>query len=164
MARSEHFRRTALRPAMVVVGTVLGSLVCLANMYFGLQVGALNTMSPATALLAFAIFRSTSRWLPFAFTPTENVIVQTIASSIAGMPVAASLTNAIPAFEFLRRPDEGGSRHFSVAELMAWSLGVSFFGTVFAAPFRRYFLLQEKLRFPGGYATGVLVGILHRSR
>ncbi|AEO66440.1 uncharacterized protein THITE_2143998 [Thermothielavioides terrestris NRRL 8126] len=121
-------------------------------MYFGLQVGALNTMSPATALLAFAIFRSTSRWLPFAFTPTENVIVQTIASSIAGMPVAASLTNAIPAFEFLRRPDEGGSRHFSVAELMAWSLGVSFFGTVFAAPFRRYFLLQEKLRFPGGIA------------
>ncbi|KAH6635093.1 OPT oligopeptide transporter protein-domain-containing protein [Chaetomium sp. MPI-SDFR-AT-0129] len=130
-------------------------------MYFGLQVGALNTMSTSTALLAFAIFRSTSRWLPFDFTPTENVIVQTIASSIAGMPVAASLTSAIPAFEFLRKPDEGGPRHFSIAELMVWSLGVSLFGTVFATPFRKYFLLQEKLRFQGGYATGVLIGVLH---
>ncbi|KAK4146101.1 OPT oligopeptide transporter protein-domain-containing protein [Dichotomopilus funicola] len=105
-------------------------------MYFGLQVGALNTMSTSTALLAFAIFRSTSRWLPFDFTPTENVIVQTIASSIAGMPVAASLTSAIPAFEFLRKPDEGGPRHFAIAELMVWSLGVSLFGTVLARPSR----------------------------
>ncbi|TVY82943.1 Uncharacterized protein LSUE1_G003143 [Lachnellula suecica] len=39
---------------------------------------------------------------------------------------------------------------------------VSLFGTVFAAPSRRYFLLWERLRFPGGFATGVLIGALHK--
>ena len=38
---------------------------------------------------------------------------------------------------------------------------MSLFGTVFAAPFRTYFLLRERLRFPGGYATGILIGVLH---
>ncbi|KAF2758784.1 OPT superfamily oligopeptide transporter [Pseudovirgaria hyperparasitica] len=147
---------------MVFVGTLLGTLVCIANMYFGLQVGTLSTMNTSTALLSFAIFKSALQWTDLAFSPTENVVIQTIASSIAGMPVTASLTSIIPAFESLRRPEEGGSYVFSVLDLMLWSLGVALFGTVFAAPFRSLFILQEKLRFPGGYATGVLVGVLHK--
>jgi uncharacterized oligopeptide transporter (OPT) family protein len=130
-------------------------------MYFGMRVGSVNTMSPSTALISFAIFKSSGRWLAHAFTPAENVVVQTIASSIAGTPIAASMVSVVPAFEFLRRPEEGGQRHFSATELILWSLGVSLFGTVFAAPFRKYFLLRERLRFPGGFATGILIGALH---
>jgi uncharacterized oligopeptide transporter (OPT) family protein len=88
-------------------------------------------------------------------------VVQTIASSIAGMPIAASLLSVIPALEFLRKPEEGDKCCFSLLELIRWSLGVSLFGTVFSAPFRTYFLLRLRLRFPGGYATGVLIGLLH---
>ena len=157
----ENFRSTSLTFPMILVGTLLGSLVCAANMYFGMQVGSVNTMSPSTALISFAIFKSSDHWLGHVFTPTENVVVQTIASSIAGTPIAASMLSVIPAFEFLRGPKEGGHRHFSVTELIVWSLGVSLFGTVFAAPFRRYFLLRQRLRFPGGFATGVLIGALH---
>lgn len=157
----EDFRPTTLTLPMVIVGILLGSLVCTANMYFGLQIGSINTMSASTALMSFAIFRGLNSWLTHAFTPTENVVVQTIASSIAGMPLAANMLAVLPAFEFLRNPDEGGKRPFSATELILWSLGVSLFGTVFAAPFRTYFLLRERLRFPGGYATGVLLGILH---
>ncbi|KUJ14031.1 OPT superfamily oligopeptide transporter [Mollisia scopiformis] len=131
-------------------------------MYFGMQVGSVNTISPSTALISFAIFKSPDQWLAHVFTPAENVVVQTIASSIAGMPIAASMLSVVPAFEFLRRPEEGGQRHFSITELILWSLGVSLFGTVFAAPFRKYFLLWERLRFPGGFATGVLIGALHK--
>jgi uncharacterized oligopeptide transporter (OPT) family protein len=130
-------------------------------MYFGMQVDSINTMSPSTALISFAIFKSSSHWLAHVFTPAENVVVQTMASSIAGMPIAASMLSVISAFEFLRWPEEGGQRRFSVTELILWSLGVSLSGTVFAAPFRKYFLLRERLRFPGGFATGVLIGALH---
>ncbi len=133
-------------------------------MYFGLQVGSVNTMSTSTALISFAVFKGSRRWLTQAFTPTENVVVQTIASSISGMPIAASMLSVIPALEFLGRPDEGGERRFSIPNLVLWSLGVSLFGTVFAAPFRAYFLLRERLRFPGGYATGVLIGVLHHDK
>lgn len=146
---------------MVLIGTILGSIICMANMYFGLQIGIMNTMSPSTALMSFAIFKSCRPWIQQTFTPTENVVVQTIASSIAGMPLAASFTGIIPAFEFLRQPDEGDVLKFSNLHLILWALGVSLFGTVFAAPFRNYFLRTERLRFPGGFATGVLVGVLH---
>ena len=162
MAQQETFRPTSLNLPMVIVGTLLGSLVCAANMYFGLQVGSINTMATSTALLSFAIFKSSARWLHYAFTPTENVVVQTIASSMASMPLAASLLSVIPAFEYLRKQDEGGVRHFSFPDLSTWALGVSLFGTVFGAPFRNYFLLRQRLRFPGGYATGVLIGMLHK--
>lgn len=71
---------------MVVVGTALGFLFCTANMYFGLQVGSVNTMSESTALMSFAIFRSLPSSFPLHVFTAENVSVQTIASSIAGKP------------------------------------------------------------------------------
>lgn len=147
---------------MIAVGTLLGTVVCVANMYFGLQLGTLDTMSMSTALLSFAIFKWLDKWLSQIFSPTENVIVQALASSIAGMPLAASLTSVIPAFEFLRTPGEGGVLVFSFYQLVVWSLGVSLFGTIFAAPFRNYFLLRERLRFPGNFAVAVLIGVLHQ--
>lgn len=147
---------------MIAVGTLLGTVVCVANMYFGLQLGTLDTMSMSTALLSFAIFKWLDKWLSQLFTPTENLIVQALASSIAGMPLAASLTSVIPAFEFLRTPGEGGILVFSFYHLVVWSLGVSLFGTIFAAPFRNYFLLRERLRFPANFAVAVLIGVLHQ--
>lgn len=77
------------------------------------------------------------------------------------MPLAASLTSVIPAFEFLRTAEEGGRVQLPLLTLILWSLGVCLFGTVFAAPFRDYFLVRQRLRFPGGFATGVLIGVLH---
>ena len=157
----EKFRPTTLTLPVIFVGTLLGSLVCATNMHFGLQIGTLNTMTSSTCLMAFAIFRTTSEWFPQVFTPTENVVLKAIASSIASMPIAASLWSIIPAFEYLRRPEEGGERRFTIFELILWSLGVCLFGTVFSAPFRTYFILRQRLRFPGAYATGVLIGVLH---
>ncbi|KAI0811537.1 OPT oligopeptide transporter protein-domain-containing protein [Xylaria sp. FL0064] len=163
MASSIHetFRPTGLTVLMVLVGTILGTLVCMVNLYFGWQSGSVNTMSAATASISYTVFKGTRRWRVHTFGPPENVIIQTIASSIAGMPLAASLMSVIPAFEFLRTPEEGGRVRLPLPTLILWSLGVCLFGTVFAAPFRNYFLLRQRLRFPGGFATGVLIGVLH---
>ncbi|KAI1500438.1 OPT oligopeptide transporter protein-domain-containing protein [Biscogniauxia marginata] len=165
MGEPETFRPTRTTIPMVLVGTLMGSLVCVANMYFSLQIGSVSTMPTFIALGGFAVFRALSRCLPPAyrhtFTATDNVVVQTIASSIAGVPLAAALESIIPAFEFLRKPEEGGVRRFSVLELFVWCLGISLFGTVFAVPFRSYFVLRERLRFPAGYATAILIGVLH---
>jgi uncharacterized oligopeptide transporter (OPT) family protein len=160
-AQLEKFRSTVLTLPIIVVGVLLGSLVCAANVYFGLQIGTANTMSMSTALLSFAIFKGISRWFTLRFSVTENIVVQAIASSVAGTPLTASLWSIIPAYEFVRREEEGGQRRFTMAELMVWSVGVCLFGTVFSAPFRSYFLRQQRLRFPGGYASGVIVGVLH---
>lgn len=164
MAQDEVFRQTHLTLPMVVVGILLGSLVCVSNMYFGLQIGSVSTMSASTALMGFTIFKAMSRWLNTRFTPTENVVVQAMGSSIASMPIAASLWSVIPAIEYLGDAQEGGPRHFSILELTVWSLGVCFFGTVFSAPFRSYFIVKQKLLFPSPYAVGLLIGTLHNDK
>lgn len=45
---------------------------------------------------------------------------------------------------------------------MSWSLGVALLGAVLAVPFRSFFILRERLRFPGNFSTAVLVGALHQ--
>jgi hypothetical protein len=155
----EQFRPTTMTFPIVVVGTVLGSLVCTSNMYFGLSIGTLNLMSTPVALLAYMVFHSA---LPRQkFTPTENVVVLAIASSIASMPIAASLWSVVPSFEKLREPDEGGRRTFTMFQLITWSFGVSLFGIAFSAPLRPFFLLKQQLAFPTASATGMLVKLLH---
>lgn len=54
---------------MVLVGTILGTLVCMANMYFGWQLGSVNTMSAATALISYTIFKGTKPLLAHTFGP-----------------------------------------------------------------------------------------------
>ena len=146
---------------IIVVGAGCGSLVCLANMHFGLQAGIMNTMSPATALISFAVFKSIGARVDIPFSPADNAIVQAIASSIAGMPYTASLTGVVPALGFLISLEGRDHMRFSPVQLVLWTLGLCLFGIVFAAPFRPYFILREKLRFPGGFATAVLIGLLH---
>ncbi|KAK7413114.1 hypothetical protein QQX98_008000 [Neonectria punicea] len=160
----EDFKAASVTLPIAFVGTAVGSLVCAANMYFGMQLGSINTMATSSALISFTIFRYTPILRMHPFTPVENVIVQTIACSVAGMPIAASMLSVIPALEFLRRDqdDEGGKRELSVLELIIWSLGVSLFGIVIAAPLRKHFIVRERLLFPSGFATAVLVGLLHR--
>ncbi len=41
-----------------------------------------------------------------------------------------------------------------------WSVAIGFLGTVVAAPFRRHFILSERLRYPSATASGTLIGIL----
>ncbi len=105
MDYTEDFQPTSLTFPMVFVGTLLGTVVCSANMYFGLQVGTVNTMSMATALISFAIFKSFHRSTACVFTLTEIVVVQTIASSIAGTHIVASMLSIIPAFELLKKAE-----------------------------------------------------------
>ena len=40
-------------------------------------------------------------------------------------------------------------------------VGVCFFGVVFAVPLRREVIVREKLKFPSGTATALMIGVLH---
>jgi uncharacterized oligopeptide transporter (OPT) family protein len=49
----------------------------------------------------------------------------------------------------------------SLWKLVLWSLGLCFFGVVFAVPLRRQVIIREKLKFPSGTATALMIGVLH---
>lgn len=149
----------------VAVGIPVGLVICITNIYFGLQIGMVNTMVVPSALVGFLVFRALGACLrPHRrpFTPAENVVLQTTATSLGGMPLTAGLVGVIPAMEDLTPAEEGGPFPFDFGQLILWSLGICVFGVIFAIPLRRRFIVEERLRFPSGSATAALLGFLYR--
>ncbi|KAI0436873.1 OPT oligopeptide transporter protein-domain-containing protein [Xylaria telfairii] len=145
----------------VAAGLLVGLVIVFSNMYFGLQTGWVSMMTMPASLLGFGIFRTLSRHLGFPFTPVENVLVQSVAGGMAIMPLGCGFVGVLPAMEYLLKPSEQGPIHLSMAKLIIWSLGLCYFGVVFAVPLRRQVIIREQLKFPSGFSTAVLIGVLH---
>ncbi|KAK2801530.1 hypothetical protein FQN51_005237 [Onygenales sp. PD_10] len=163
----------------LLVGLAIGTLMAFSNTYFGLQTGWVSTMAMPSSLIGFAVFRALSRHLSFPFTPVENVLIQTVAGAVGTMPLGCGFVGVVPAMEFLLREGadgevgggggpggddglgEGGPLKLGFWKLVVWSLGVCLFGVVFAVPLRREVIIREKLRFPSGTATALMIRVLH---
>ncbi|KAH6848002.1 OPT oligopeptide transporter protein-domain-containing protein [Chaetomium sp. MPI-CAGE-AT-0009] len=131
-------------------------------MYFGLQTGWVSTMSMPASLMGFGLFRLLrARLGPLPFSPVENVLVQTVAGSMAIMPLGCGFVGVLPAMNYLLTPEERGPIVLGLGKLVLWSLGLCYFGVVFAVPLRRQVIIRERLRFPSGFSTAVLIGVLH---
>jgi OPT family oligopeptide transporter len=145
----------------VAVGLVIGVVICFSNMYFGLQTGWVSGMAMPSALLGFAYFKAVSRLLSYPFSPVENVLVQSVAGSVGTMPLGCGFVGVLPALNFLLKEDEGGPLRIGLWKLTVWAVGIAFFGVVFAVPLRKQFIIREKLKFPSGTATALMIGVLH---
>ena len=147
------------------LGLLIGIVICFSNTYFGLQTGWISGMAMPSALIGFAYFKAVSRYLKFPFTPVENVLVQTVAGSVGTMPLGCGFVGVIPALEFLLKssetPDGSTGLNLPLGKLIVWALGICFFGVVFAVPLRKEVIIREKLKFPSGTATALMIGVLH---
>ncbi|CAG7994192.1 unnamed protein product [Penicillium olsonii] len=161
-------------PRSLLVGLTIGALITFSNTYFGLQTGWISTMAMPSALIGFSVFKVLSKHLSFPFTPVENVLIQTVAGAVGTMPLGCGFVGVIPALEFLLKPGEdgpegdggdgeGGPLNLSFWKLVIWSLGVCLFGVVFAVPLRKEVIVREKLRFPSGTASALMLKVLHGS-
>lgn len=115
------------------------------------------------------------------FSEVENVLVQTVAGSVGTMPLGCGFVGVVPALEFLLKPSETpkssstdpeiiamlqegeklGGINLPLGKLVLWALGLCFFGVVFAVPLRKEVIIREKLKFPSGTATALMIGVLH---
>lgn len=145
----------------VLVGLAIGVVICFSNMYFGLQTGWVSGMAMPSALIGFAYFKVVARTLKLPFTPVENVLVQSVAGSVGTMPLGCGFVGVIPALNYLLTEEENGPLDISLWKLIIWSVGICFFGVVFAVPLRREMIIREKLKFPSGTATALLIRVLH---
>lgn len=145
----------------IAAGLLVGLVICFSNMYFGLQTGWVSMMTMPASLMGFGIFKTLSRHLAFPFTPVENVLVQTVAGSMAIMPLGCGFVGVLPAMNYLLKNEEQGPIELSTWQLVVWSLGLCYFGVVFAVPLRRQVIIREKLKFPSGFSTAVLISVLH---
>ncbi|EAW07466.1 OPT family oligopeptide transporter [Aspergillus clavatus NRRL 1] len=177
MLATEGSSRTSpqsFTPRSLFVGIVIGALITFSNTYFGLQTGWISTMAMPSALIGFSVFKVFSKYLSYPFTPIENVLIQTVAGAVGTMPLGCGFVGVIPALEFLIRDGEdgpsgdggvgeGGPLKLNFWKLVLWSLGVCLFGVVFAVPLRKEVIVREKLRFPSGTASALMLKVLHGS-
>ena len=148
----------------VVVGLLVGTVLCFTNMYFGLQTGWVTMGSIQCALVGFLLVRPlASRPGAAPFGPRENVLIQTIGVATATMPLAGGFVGIVPALAMLTAA-EGGPITLSPLQLLVWCAALTYFGIFFAVPLRRQTILVEQLRFPSGTATAKLIEVLHATR
>lgn len=145
----------------VLVGLLIGVIICFSNTYFGLQTGWVSGMAMPAALIGFAWFKSIARWIDYPFTPVENVLVQTVAGAVGTMPLGCGFVGVMPALNYLLKPEENGPLNLATWKLVSWALGICFFGVVFGVPLRREVIIREKLKFPSGTATALVIAVLH---
>ena len=131
----------------LLVGVLLGGVICAMNIYFGLKTGWAIGGSLISAILGFSFFRTLS--LLFGMTPLTRLevnIAQTTGSAAGSMTSAAGLLSAIPAMQML------GYR-LSYGQLTLWAASIAWLGVFYAIPLREQMILTERLRFPTGTAT-----------
>jgi OPT family oligopeptide transporter len=145
----------------VLVGLAIGVIICFSNTYFGLQTGWVSGMAMPASLIGFAFFKTISRHLDLPFTPVENVLVQTVAGAVGTMPLGCGFVGVMPALNYLLKKEENGPLDLGTGKLIIWSLGICLFGVVFAVPLRKEVIIRERLKFPSGTATALMIGVLH---
>ncbi|TFK47729.1 OPT oligopeptide transporter [Heliocybe sulcata] len=143
----------------VLLGLLIGCLLCFTNLYFGLQTGWISMMSLQSALIGFLI----SRLLPKPMTPQENIVLQTTAVATGTMPLAAGFVGILPALGLLDEERDGvPPLHLSWIAAVGWSCAVAFFGVFLSPPIRKQVIIEEQLPFPSGTATAQLISVLHK--
>lgn len=153
----------------ILTGAVIGSALCLSNMYFGLTTGFVTMASIQAAVLGHAIYiLEAPQWAPACCrgrrTPlsvSETVILQTVSVAAATMPLAAGFVGILPALTLLT-PEEARGRltRFTAGQEVVWTLALVFFGVFLAVPLRHRFIVVEELKFPSGTATAVAIQAL----
>ncbi|KAL1949760.1 hypothetical protein VTO73DRAFT_8641 [Trametes versicolor] len=142
----------------VLLGLLIGCLLCFTNLYFGLQTGWISMMSLQSALIGFLL----SKFLPKPITAQENVVLQTTAVATGTMPLAAGFVGILPALGLLDEERDGVPPiHLSWIAAVGWSCAVAFFGVFLSPPLRKQVIIEEQLAFPSGTATGQLISVLH---
>ncbi|MEZ4700668.1 MAG: oligopeptide transporter, OPT family [Rhodothermales bacterium] len=126
----------------VVLGFLLSAILAGANAYLGLKVGLTVSASIPAAVISMAVLRMFRQ-----SNILENNIVQTAAS--AGESLAAGVIFTLPALVML-----GFWQGFNFVETMSISLVGGVLGVLFTVPLRRALIIEAKLKFPEGVATG----------
>jgi uncharacterized oligopeptide transporter (OPT) family protein len=145
----------------VSVGLLIGVVICVSNIYFGLQIGWSAQMSMQSSLLSFVIFKTFSRGLRRVFRPPEHVLVQTVAGAVGCMPITAGLLGVAPALEYLLPAEDNGPLKLGYVQLLLWSLGLCLFGLIWGMMLRQQMIVREKLPWPGAVATATMIKVLH---
>ncbi len=140
----------------VIMGSVLGGVLALTNLYIGLKAGWSMGVAITACILSYAIWTTFVK-IGLARTPMtilENNCMQSCASS-AGYSTGGTLVSAFSAFIMLN------GHALSVPLTLAWVFFLAILGVTMAVPMKRQMINIEQLRFPSGVAAAETLRALH---
>jgi OPT family oligopeptide transporter len=140
----------------VLMGSLLGGILSLTNLYIGLKTGWGFGVAITACILSYAIW--TTLWkiglVGTKMTVLENNCMQSTASS-AGYSTGGTLVSAIAAFIIVN------GESIPTLTLMAWVFFLAVLGVTMAIPMKRQMINVEQLRFPSGVAAAQTLQALH---
>src|SRR6478672_855481 len=140
----------------VLIGSCLGGVLSLTNLYIGLKAGWGFGVAITASILSYAIWTSLLK-VGLARTPMtilENNCMQSTASS-AGYSTGGTLVSAFAAYIMIN------DRSISVPLMLAWVFFIAVLGVTMAIPMKRQMINIEQLRFPSGIAAAETLRALH---
>jgi uncharacterized oligopeptide transporter (OPT) family protein len=140
----------------VLMGSVLGGVLSLTNLYIGLKSGWGIGVAITACILSYAI------WTTFVkiglakvpMTILENNCMQSTASS-AGYSTGGTLVSAFAAFIMLN------GHALPIPLTLAWVFFLAILGVTMAVPMKKQMINIEQLRFPSGVAAAETLRALH---
>lgn len=149
---------SALTPRALVLGSLIGAVMCLSNLYVGLKTGIAFPVALIACVVGLGVWRVLARIWPSkagsGFSLVETSAMQSTASS-AGYSTGGTIISASVAWLML------AGQHPPGWALVLWTLLVSALGVLFAVPLQRAFLRREPLTFPTGLAAAAAARALH---
>jgi len=140
----------------VVMGSVLGGVLSLTNLYIGLKAGWGFGVSITACILSYAIWTSLYRAgiAKTKMTILENNCMQSTASA-AGYSTGTTLISAFSAYILIN------GTPLPLGLTFAWVFFLAVLGVTMAIPMKRQMINVEQLRFPTGTASAETLRALH---
>src|SRR5438477_4374432 len=152
--RGDSMRQLTWRA--VIMGSLLGGVLSLTNLYIGLKAGWGFGVAITACILSYAIWTTLHRvgLVGTPMTILENNCMQSTASS-AGYSTGGTLISAFAAYMLITNTP------LSLPVMLAWVFFLSVLGVTMAIPMKRQMINIEQLRFPSGIAAAETLHALH---
>jgi putative OPT family oligopeptide transporter len=154
LGRGDSMRQLTWRA--VLMGSALGGVLSLTNLYLGLKAGWGIGVAITACIASYSIWSVFLR-LGLAKTPMtilENNCMQSTASA-AGYSTGTTLVSAFAAYFMIN------NRALPVGLTLAWIFFLAILGVTMAIPMKRQMINVEQLRFPTGIATAETLRALY---
>jgi putative OPT family oligopeptide transporter len=152
--RGDSMRQLTWRA--VLMGSLLGGVLSLTNLYIGLKAGWGIGVALTACILSYAIWTTFVK-IGLAKTPMtilENNCMQSAASS-AGYSTGGTLVSAFAAFIMIN------GHNLPLPFTLAWVFFLAVLGVTMAIPMKKQMINLEQLRFPSGVAAAETLRALH---
>src|SRR5437867_1805908 len=154
--RGRGDRMLQLTGRAVLMGSVLGGVLSLTNLYIGLKAGWGFGVAITACILSYAIWTALhrARIVRTPMTVLENNCMQSTASS-AGSSTGGTLISAFAAYMLITNST------LPLPTMLAWVFFLAVLGVTMAIPMKRQMVNIEQLRFPSGIAAAETLRALH---